>query len=325
MTFGSPALLLLLLPAAAAWWWSWRQAARRPRLLMPLEPALVTPRARAARWATPVLQGAALLLAVLALARPQRLLARPAADHGLGIDIMFVLDVSRSMLAVDLDPNRLEAAKRTARRFAEGRAQDRLGLVVFGGGPQLACPLTLDADALVERLDSVEAGMAGPEGTALGEGIASGVNHLRHGKAKSRVMILLTDGRGNIGVDAITAAKTAAAEQIKIYAIGAAKKGESLMPVAHPQLGTVMARIEDDLDEDLLSEVASLTEGRYWRAASLRDLREVFAEIDRLEKSEVKLPSSAPREDAFRPLLLAALLLLAAETALSQTVLLRWP
>jgi Ca-activated chloride channel family protein len=293
---------------------------------MPLEAVHhATPRALAARWAPPLLQGAALALIVLALARPQRPLPRPAADHGLGIDIMLVLDVSRSMLAVDIDPNRIEAAKRTARKFVESRAQDRLGLVVFGGGPLLACPLTLDAEALVERLASVEAGMAGPEGTALGEGIASAVNHLRHGKAKSRVMILLTDGRGNIGVDAVTAAKTAAAEGIKIYAIGVAKKGESLMPVQHPQLGTVMARIEDDLDEELLAEVASITGGRFWRAASLKDLREVFAEIDRLEKSDVKLLSSAAREDAFRPLLLLALFFLAAETALAQSVLLRWP
>lgn len=325
MTFAHPWLLLLCLPAAAAAAWAVRDARARRAVLMPASPARPggTRAALAARLPA-LLQAAALCLVAVALARPQRTGPVPPA-LGMGIDIMLALDTSISMTALDLEPDRLGAAKKTAKRFIKGRAQDRMGLVVFGGGPMLACPLTLDAEALLDRLDDVSAGMAGPEGTALGEGIASAVNHLRAGSAKSKIIVLLTDGRGNVGIDAVTAAKAAAAFGIKIYAVGAASKGDALIPADHPQLGKVKVRIEDDLDEDLLAEVARLTNGRFYRAESLEELGRIYAEIDRLERSEVKLPPAGLRVDLYRFPLAAALLLLLVEAALSQTVLLRWP
>ena len=129
--------------------------------------------------------------------------------------------------------------------------------------------------------------ITGADGTALGEGIISALNHLKAGAAKTKIIILLTDGRGNVGLDAATAAKTAAAMGVKIYAIGTAKRGESVMPLDDPNLGRVMVRVSEDLDEDTLLEVARITNGKYWRATSLKELRSIYAEIDRLYDEEV--------------------------------------
>lgn len=329
MSLAYPWLALLALPTAAAAWWAWRlQESRRPtlRFSMTSEPLLSKPtlRQKAARWLPWSLQTAALLLLCLALARPQKA-ASLAPGLGLGIDIMLAIDTSLSMQAVDFDPSRLEAAKLTAKKFVAGRVQDRIGLVAFGGGTMLACPLTLDLGALSGRIDELQAGMAGREGTALGEGIVSAVNHLKDSQAKSRVIVLLTDGRGNVGVDALTGAKTAQAFGIKIYAIGTAKKGEALMPVDDPVLGRQMAAIADDLDEETLAEVARLTGGEYFRAENLGQLKAVYDKIDRLERSSVRLPQDAAFTDLYPAPVLAALLLLLLESVLSQTALLRWP
>jgi Ca-activated chloride channel family protein len=198
-------------------------------------------------------------------------------------------------------------------------------MVVFGGAPMLACPLTLDYDALIGRIEDMSAGMTGVDGTALGEGIISALNHLKAGTAKTKVIILLTDGRGNVGLDAATAAKTAAALGVKIYAIGTAKRGESVMPVDDPSLGRVMVRVEEDLDEEGLLEVARITDGKYWRATNLTELRSIYAEIDKLEKTKVKLPEIVSRADLYGLPVLAAALILLAEALLSQGLLLRWP
>jgi Ca-activated chloride channel family protein len=329
MSLAHPLLALLALPAAAAAWWAWRGLERRrPALSFPMDdPSLLAgrgPRQKAARWLPWSLQTAALLLLCLALARPQKA-ASLQRGLGLGIDIMLAIDTSLSMNAVDFEPNRLEAAKATAKRFVSGRAQDRIGLVTFGGGTMLACPLTLDFGALLGRIEDLQAGMAGSEGTALGEGIISAVNHLRDSEAKSRVIILLTDGRGNVGIDALTGAKAAQAFAVKIYAIGTAKKGETMIPVDDPAMGRTMVPLGEDLDEETLSEVARLTEGKYFRATNLRELKSVYDEIDRLERSSVRLPENVARTDLYHLPVLAAVLLLLLEAALSQTVLLRWP
>ncbi|MDD5657861.1 MAG: VWA domain-containing protein [Elusimicrobia bacterium] len=329
MSFAHPALLLAILPALAAVWWSDRRLrGRRPALPFPaLEGALAagSPRARLARWLPLGLRALALVLLCVGLARPQKI-ARRLQGWGRGIDIMLALDTSLSMNAVDFEPfNRLDAAKDTAARFVRGRVEDRIGLVVFGGASLLACPLTLDYDALTGRIDGLFAGMTGADGTALGEGIVSAVGHLKPGAAKTKILILLTDGRGNVGLDAVTAAKTAAALGVKIYAIGTAKRGQSLMPVDDPNLGRVMVPVAEDLDEDSLLEIARLTNGKYWRATSLKELRAVYDEIDRLEKSRLKLPDTVARADLYHVPLLAAALLLLAELAAAEGLLLRWP
>jgi Ca-activated chloride channel family protein len=266
-----------------------------------------------------------LLAVVLALARPQRVTSA-LAGGGRGIDILLAVDVSPSMAATDVEPSRLEAAKLTARRFVEGRVQDRIGLVVFGGASQLACPLTLDYDAVYEQLDSLAPGMTLVDGTAIGDGIVSAVNHLRASDAKSKVVVLLTDGRSNTGlIDAMTAARTAASLGVKVYTIGTGGRGPAQISYTDPRRGLVQGVVEDDLDEELLSQIASITDGRYFRATSLKQLAEVYATIDKLEKSKVELPPIISRDDRYQPFLLIAALLLAAEAALAGTVWLRWP
>ena len=330
MRLAHPWMLLAILPAlAAAWWTATRlEDGHRPTLPFPAldafsgEPTL---RSRLARWLPLSLRLLALLLICAGLSRPQKV-TRRLQGYGEGIDIMIALDTSLSMNALDFQPlSRVEAAKDTAARFVRGRVEDHIGMVVFGGGPMLACPLTLDYDALIGRIESLNAGMTGVDGTALGEGIISTLNHLKAGTAKTKIIILLTDGRGNVGLDAVTAAKTAAALGVKIYAIGTAKRGESLMPVDDPNLGRVMVRVEEDLDEEGLLEVARLTNGKYWRATSLSELRSIYAEIDKLEKTKVKLPEIVSRADLYALPVLGAALLLLLEAVLSQGLLLRWP
>jgi Ca-activated chloride channel family protein len=329
MTFAHPLLLLSALPVLAAAWWAWRnERRRRPALSLPFSQASLKPekslRLRAAGWLSLSLQTTALLLVCIAMARPQKLSSFQQA-LGLGIDIILAIDTSLSMTAVDFEPNRLEAAKATAKKFISGRTQDRIGLVTFGGGTMLACPLTLDFSSLSARIDDLFPAMTGREGTALGEGLVSAVNHIKDSGAKSRVIILLTDGRGNVGIDALTGAKTAQTFGIKIYTIGTAQKGESLMPVDDPVLGRTMVRIADDLDEETLVEIAQMTGGKYFRATNLRQLKSIYAEIDQLEKSTVRLPENVLRTDLYRIPLFAGLMLLLIETLLSQTFLLRWP
>lgn len=284
-----------------------------------------TPRARAARLAPSILTAAALTLAAAALARPQRVLA-VAGEDGHGVDIVLAVDSSLSMNAMDFKPNRLAVAKELAKAFVRGRVSDRIGLVTFGGAPLLACPQTVDYAALGERIDDLEAGMTKADGTALGDGLASALRRLKESSAKSRVVVLLTDGRNNTGaVDPITAAKAAAALGVKVYAIGTAGRGSALMPIDDPRLGRTVVQIDDDLDEELLEEIARITGAKSYRAKDRSELADVFAEIDRLEKSPVRLPEIVAVADLHAWPLGAALLLLLAESTLAATVLLRWP
>lgn len=331
MTWAHPYAWLLALPVlAAAGWMAVEAAARRAAVSFPADEALFrggrSARALLARWAPPALKVAALLLVVCGLARPQNVKTK-LAGLGRGIDIMMAMDASTSMGALDFAPlSRMDAAKDTARRFVEGRAQDRIGVIVFGGSPQLASPLTADYDAVYQVLDGLAPGMTRSDGTAIGDGIVSAVNHLKDSDARSKIIILLTDGRSNTGlIDPITAAKTAASLGIKVYAIGCGKRGQSMIPIDDPVQGRVMAAIDDDLDEDLLDQIARLTDGRYFRATSLKELRDIYATIDKLEKSNVKLPDLVSRDDRYRGPVLAAALLLLLNALLSNTWLLRWP
>ncbi|UPT72930.1 MAG: VWA domain-containing protein [Elusimicrobiota bacterium] len=288
--------------------------ARRPTL-----------RARASRVVPPALQAAALCLIALALARPQKTVVMAGGD-GEGIDIALSIDSSLSMQAVDFKPTRLDAAKATARRFVLGRAQDRISLTTFGGAPLLLCPPTIDYDALLGRLDDLSSDMTRAEGTAVGDGLAAAVARLKDSSAKSKVAILLTDGRSNTGViDPLTAAKAAASFGIKVYAIGVASKGDSTMTIDDPRYGRVTVPVTDDLDEELLAEIARLTGGKAYRAQDGAELKGVFAEIDRLEKSKVALPRITAVGDLHVWPLALALALLLLEGALTAGPLLRWP
>ncbi len=328
MRFLYPWLLLLAIPALVAA----VVAVLRPgggKLALPAGAGLrmrrPSPRARAARAAPPVLLALAACLLAVALARPQKI-SQFFANEGAGIDIMLAIDSSLSMKAVDFKPTRLDAAKTTARRFILGRAQDRIGLTTFGGAPLLLCPPTLDYDALLGRLDELDAGITRADGTALGDGLASAVSRLKETSAKSKVIILLTDGRSNTGiVDALTAAKAATAFGIKVYPVGVAGKGDSSMTIDDPRYGRVRVPVTDDLDEETLSEIARLTEGKAYRAQDGGELKNIFAAIDRLEKSKVALPKSTAVGDLHSWPLGFALILLLLESALAAGPLLRWP
>lgn len=329
MKFAYPRLLFLFLPALAALGWAVRMEMGKRASLIFTADVWDQPRSwnlLMARWGSLGLRALALSLVIVGLARPQKVMSR-FQGTGKGIDIMMVLDTSLSMNALDFEPgNRMEAAKDTARRFILGRVQDRIGLTVFGGAPLLSCPLTTDYDAVQTRLTEIDAGMTHADGTAIGDGLISGVNHIKDSDAKSKILILLTDGRSNTGlIDPITAAKTAQPYGIKIYTIGTAKRGESIMPVDDPQHGRVMVRITDDLDEESLSEIARIGGGKYFRATNLKELRDIYAEIDRLEKSTVKLPDIVSHADLYRYPVAWACGLLLLELALSSTLFFRWP
>lgn len=272
------------------------------------------------------LKAAVLLLATAALARPQSV-SHHKAGLSEGIDILLVIDASTSMRALDFNPvDRMTAAKNAARDFIRGRLSDRIGILVFGGAPLLTCPLTLDYEALQEFLTRIEPGMTFVDGTAIGDGIAAAVNHLKDEVSESKVIILLTDGRSNTGLlDPLTAAKTAKAYDIKIYAIGTGKRGPAFYPDVHPVFGRRLVQIPDELDEETLLKIASETGGRYFRAQSVTQLKEIYAEIDKLEKHRYDRPEIVTTHDLHGWLLLPAVLLLGFEMLLTQTWLLRLP
>lgn len=331
MTWREPWWLLLapvVLAAAAGAYWAFER--RRACWPMPAGSELkdLTPRvwSWAIRAAPYALRASALALCAVAMARPQ-VVRRQAAGLTEGIDIMLSLDTSTSMRALDFDPmDRMGAAKETAKRFVRGRLTDRIGLVNFGGAAILSCPMTLDYDAVFDAIDALDAGMTGVEGTAIGEGIAASVNHLRAGRAPSKVLILLSDGRNNAGlIDPLTAARAAASLGIKIYAIGTARRGESILPLVDPARGKVMVPIQDDIDEPLMTQVAEATGGRYYRAEGLRQLTQIYDEIDRLERAPLDRPETVSFTDLYVWLLVPAMLLLTGELLLTRTLLLRIP
>ncbi len=246
--------------------------------------------------------GVALL--IVGLARPQKGESSVQTEAS-GIDIMLVLDVSRSMLAEDFTvggrrANRLEAVKRVTREFIEGRQSDRIGMVAFAGRPYLVSPLTMDHDWLIKNLDRVRIGLV-EDGTAIGSAIASASNRLRNLDVKSRVMVLLTDGDNNSGsIAPLTAAEAAAALGIRIYTIGAGSTGLSRIPVAEDPFGRPIYReIHLEFDETALQEIAAVTDGKYFRATDTASLEQIFDQIDALETTSVEVTRHHNYTDAF--------------------------
>lgn len=272
-----------------------------------------------------ILKVVALFLLVTALARPRKGLTRTEiTSHG--IDIVIALDISGSMKAMDFRPNnRLYVAKEVAEDFIEGRRSDRIGLVLFARYAYTQCPLTTDHGVIIELLRKANVGMI-EDGTAIGLGLAQSCDRLKSSKAKSKVVILLTDGRNNVGeIDPETATKIAEALGIKVYTIGAGKPGETLIPVKHPIWGTRYVKIQDELDEELLGKVADETGGSYFRAKDPEGLASVFKTISRMEKSEIKVHKYTNYREFFRPLLLSGLFLLFLGMFLSNTRFLKFP
>jgi Ca-activated chloride channel family protein len=269
----------------------------------------------------------AIFLLVLALARPQEV-SRSAASPASGIDIMICIDTSTSMQALDFDPfDRLEAAKKTAVEFINKRVSDRIGIVVFAANAVLVCPLTLDYRSLLEFLDNVRIGMIYVDGTAVGDAIATGVNHLKESNAKSKIMVLLTDGRNNTGeiANPVLAAMAAKKFGIKIYTIGTAGKGLAKFPVEDPIFGRRYIYTQDDLDEKTLQKIADVTGGKFYRAQNYKELSDIYSEIDSLEKTEFKDPVTLDYSDKYGFFILPALLLLLIEFILKSLVFIRIP
>ena len=279
------------------------------------------------RWAHKVpswLRVLGLALVVVAFARPQTGLTSQSVLTE-GIDIVVVLDISTSMLAEDLEPNRLGAAKLVAADFVAGRSNDRIGLVAFAGQAFTQVPLTLDYGVVTTLLEELDTGMI-EDGTAVGMGLATAVKRLQASTAESRVVILLTDGRSNRGeIGPVTAARMASALGVRVYTIGAGSRGTARVPVDDPLRGRVYATMRVDIDEETLQQVAELTGGRYFRATDTESLAGIWEEIDELERTEIEIENFTEYEERFPLPLGLGLLCLFAEITLSRTVLRRLP
>ena len=325
-TLASPAWLLLLLLLPVAWAWS-RRRRRRALVLPALATAGDLPRTwrERLRAAPEILRALVFLLGVVALARPQQLEAgRPVTTSG--VDIVLALDASGSMKAEDFQPrNRLEVAKQAAIEFVGDRPSDRIGLVSFAGQAVTQAPLTLDHDAVEDAIERVQIGSLA-EGTAIGTALATSVNRLRPSDARSRVVILLTDGVNNAGqIDPLTAAETARALGVRVYTIGVGTTGEAPYLLEDPRFGRRYVRVVVRIDEDVLRDISGRTGGRYFRATDPQALAAVYEEIDRLERSPLSGRRPVVRLDRYLWLVLPALGCVVLEGILRGTLFRRLP
>ena len=261
----------------------------------------------------------ALAILIIAFARPQSTLSWEDMTTE-GIDIVISMDISGSMLAQDLKPDRLEASKNVAMNFISGRTNDRIGLVIFSGESFTQCPLTTDHQVLQNLFANVKSGMV-EDGTAIGMGLATAVNRLKESEAVSKVIILLTDGVNNQGsVAPLTAAKIAQKFGIRVYTIGVGTKGYAPYPFKTPFGTTVYQDVEVQIDEETLQNIASVTNGQYFRATSNKALESIYREIDQLERSKIEVKEYHKKKEEFFPLALLALTLLIIEFALRHTI-----
>ena len=263
----------------------------------------------------------AIVLVVLALARPQTVDVSSKTKTTRGIDIVMAIDVSASMLAKDLKPNRLEALKNVAADFIKGRPNDRIGLVEYAGESYTKTPITSDKSIVLQSLKDIKYNTVITGGTAIGMGLATAVNRIKDSKAKSKIIILLTDGVNNAGfIDPQTASELAVEYGIKTYTIGLGTNGMALSPVAIRNGVFQYGKAQVEIDEELLKEIAEVTGGRYFRANNNRKLKEIYKEIDKLEKTEVEEFKFYNYEEKFRPLIWFALGLLLFEFLLRFTI-----
>ncbi len=269
-----------------------------------------------------VLRALATTLIIVAMARPQTVDVSTKTKTTRGIDIVMAIDVSASMLAKDLKPNRLEALKKVASKFINRRPNDRIGLVEYAGESYTRTPVTSDKGIILKSLRDIKYNTIITGGTAIGMGLATAVNRLKESKAKSRIIILLTDGVNNSGfIDPQTASELAVEYGIKTYTIGLGSNGMALSPVAINNGKFQYSRIQVEIDEKLLKEIASETGGKYFRATNNKKLEDIYDEIDKLEKTEIEEFKYYNYEEKFRPLVLLALGLLVLEFLLRHTLL----
>ena len=311
ITFARPELfylLLVIIPMIV--WYVLRQKKSKASIqistLVPLKKAPLTWK-HTLRHLAFVLQVAVMTLIIVCLARPQ------SSDSWQnqtveGIDIIIALDMSSSMLARDFHPNRLEAAKSVATEFISGRLYDRIGLVVFSAESYTQCPLTTDRAVLINLFQNLQSGLL-EDGTAIGLGLANAVSRLKDSEAKSKVVILLTDGENNRGeIAPITAAEIAKTFDIRVYTIGVGTIGTAPYPVQTP-FGIQIRDVEVKIDEKTLQDIANITEGKYFRATNNKTLIEVYKEIDRLERSKIENKEFSKKNEEYRQYAIGALFL----------------
>lgn len=331
MTFrlANPAFLTLIPLAAGLLWWRFRTARRaEPRLVLPGASELLSagrsPWTRLER-ALPIARGLTVMLVAVALARPQAG-QRLENVSSMGVDIVIAMDISGSMRCEDSRPHsRLDVAKDSISKFVDGRPGDRIGLVAFGSLAATRCPLTLDHDMVQSFLRDVDFAPEGEEGTAMGMGLATAVNRLRGSGAKSKVAVLVTDGRNNQGqIDPVAAAAAAKALKVRVYTVGVGSEGEVPCP-QDTQIGRRYVLRREDLDEPILRRIAEDTGGRYFRAADAEGMRAAFTAIDGLEKTEIQSRIRTIYNERFDLALAPAGILLLLELILAWTRLRRIP
>ena len=262
-------------------------------------------------------------LIITALARPQVIDTSTRVKTNSGVDIIMAIDVSASMLAKDLKPNRLDALKNVADEFIKNRVTDRIGLVEYAGESYTKTPLTTDKSITLRSLREIKYNNIIEGGTAIGMGLATSVNRIKDSKAKSKVIILLTDGVNNAGfIDPITAAELAKEFQIKIYSIGLGTNGLALSPVGIDARGKFnYANIQVEIDEKLLTQISEMTGGKYFRATDNEGLKEIYSDIDKLEKTEIEEFKYYSVDEKFRYFLVPAILLIVFELIMKLTIL----
>jgi len=334
MTFVHPYLFLLLLLLPLAAWLKGRRG-KPPAFLYSsvrlLEGLTSVTRSRTGGWLA-ALRWLALALLIIALTQP-RLTKSETKIKASGVDIVVALDLSGSMQSLDFEVrgqrvNRLNMARLVLKQFIEKRPADRVGLVIFGTDAYVATPLTLDHDYLVQTLDRLDFKTINGNMTAIGMGLSTAVNRLRDLKAKSKIVILMTDGVNNAGTVApLVAAEAASALKVKTYTIGVGTRGMAPTPVGqNPFTGELVFRPQPvDIDEDTLTKIADMTGGKYYRADNAENFRKIYAEIDSLEKTEAEIKKFAQHRELFAWFISSGLLTLLLEIGLGQTVFRRLP
>lgn len=313
--------LLLLLPLALLWYFFKRKNEMASLRISSIKGFTVTSWASKLKPILFVIRLLALAAIITALARPQTEDISTRTKTTKGIDIVMAIDVSSSMLARDLKPNRLTALKEVAADFIEGRPNDRIGLVGYAGESYTKTPITSDKAIVLNALEEITYGVL-EDGTAIGMGLATSVNRLKESKAISKVIILLTDGVNNSGfIEPRTAADLAVEFGIKTYTIGLGTNGNALSPISYNRDGSFrygMRQVE--IDEALLEEIAEVTGGKYFRATDNESLEDIYDEINKLEKTEIEEFKYYKYEEKFRPLIFLAGILLLLEWALRNSI-----
>jgi Ca-activated chloride channel homolog len=321
--FAYPAFfyLLALLPLMIAWYiWRGRKSSAPMKLsgFENLDERIASTRIWL-RHILALLRMVVVTLIIVVLARPQSSNQWEQVTTE-GIDIVLCMDISGSMRAMDFKPNRLEASKDVAIEFVNARPDDRFGLVVFAGESFTQCPMTTDRAVVVNFLKDINFGVI-EDGTAIGMGLATAVNRIKDSKAKSRVIILLTDGVNNSGdVGPVTAAEIAAGFGVRVYTIGVGSRGTAPIPVQDMFGRTVTRDMLVEIDEDVLQKIASTTGGSYFRATDNNKLREIYQEIDQMEKTRLDVKHFSKKTEEYFPFLLAAMIILLVEVLLRYTI-----